>query len=230
MAALNQATHEFVTELQRDPNVLGIILFGSWARGNNRPTSDVDLVVILREGYRRAVEYRQQQAFEIIYITVAAALDYWTRNLDDSAGLWSVAEILFDRDGTTRDLQAKVEALLQAGKPAIAEAQLGQRYFDVEDRLRYVAATIEQDPSTAHFVLTGHVLALTELFFDLKQRWTPAPKQRLAAIRTLSPEFYELLQAFYQDASGVSTRLELARKMVTLVWQDFPNITTSMKE
>jgi predicted nucleotidyltransferase len=32
--------------LKQKSEVLGVILFGSWARGNNRPDSDVDLVVI----------------------------------------------------------------------------------------------------------------------------------------------------------------------------------------
>ena len=64
---MNNVYDEFVEDLKKRSDVLGIILFGSWARGNNRPDSDVDLVVILKEGFRRTVEYRGSQAFEIIY-------------------------------------------------------------------------------------------------------------------------------------------------------------------
>jgi predicted nucleotidyltransferase len=66
---MNNDTINFIEELKSRPEVLGVILFGSWARGNNRPDSDVDLVVILTDGYRRTVECRNKQAFEIIYTT-----------------------------------------------------------------------------------------------------------------------------------------------------------------
>jgi hypothetical protein len=36
-------------------------------------------------------------------------------------------------------------------------------------------------------VLHRYVAALTELFFDLNQEWTPPPKERLKRIRELNP-------------------------------------------
>jgi predicted nucleotidyltransferase len=45
---MNNDTQQFIEELKARSDVLGVIMFGSWARGNNRPDSDVDLVVILR--------------------------------------------------------------------------------------------------------------------------------------------------------------------------------------
>jgi predicted nucleotidyltransferase len=66
---MNNDTQEFIERLKRQPDIVGIILFGSWARGNNRLVSDVDLVVIVTEGFKRTVEYNNAQAFEIIYTT-----------------------------------------------------------------------------------------------------------------------------------------------------------------
>jgi len=54
--SMNKEIDNFIEELEKDNNVLGIILLGSWVRGNNRPDSDVDLVVMLEKGYQRAVE------------------------------------------------------------------------------------------------------------------------------------------------------------------------------
>ena len=105
MPPINEATEIFLEELKQRPDVVGVILFGSWARGNNRPGSDVDLVVILQEGYQRAVETHDGQA-----------LAYWESHRDDAAGLWSVAKILFDRDGTVERLRVDVQRFLQDGK------------------------------------------------------------------------------------------------------------------
>jgi len=190
---MNEATKNFLEELKQRDDVIGVIMFGSWARGNNRPDSDVDLVVILTEGYRRTVEYRDGQAFEIIYTTEKGAFEYWESHKDDAAGLWTIAKILFDKNGTVERLKTKIKNVLDAGKKPIDEYQLGQFRFDAKDQLKYVENILATDPTTANLILSNKVFALTELFFDIRQMWTPAPKQRLAEIQKISPDFYALL-------------------------------------
>lgn len=216
---MNTETQKFLDELKQRSDVLGVIMFGSWARGNNRPDSDVDLVVILTEGYRRTVEHRNGQPFEIIYTTEKGAFDYWESHKDDAAGLWEVAKILYDKDGTIKHLQTKIKEVLDAGKKAIDEYQLGQFRFDSEDQLKYVESILASDPTTANLILTNKIFALTELFFDIRQMWTPAPKQRLAKIEEISPDFYSLLQQFYQEQITLKDKLEIARKIVPTIFQ-----------
>src|SRR3989338_1050999 len=105
---MNEQTQKFLGELKQRPDVLGVIMFGSWARGNNRPDSDVDLVVILTEGYRRTVEHRNGQPIEIIYTTEKGAFDYWEGHKDDAAGLWEVAKILYDKDCSIEQLKTRI--------------------------------------------------------------------------------------------------------------------------
>tara|TARA_B100000745_G_C20090113_1_gene372612 strand:- start:368 stop:1021 length:654 start_codon:yes stop_codon:yes gene_type:complete len=217
---MNDETNKFLEELKQREDVLGVIMFGSWARGNNRPDSDVDLVVILTDGYRRTVEHKRGQAFEIIYTTEKGAFEYWESHKDDAAGLWEVAKILFDKDGTIERLKIKIKEVLDAGKKPIDKYQLGQFRFDVEDQLKYVEHILASDPTTANLILTNKVFGLTELFFDIHQMWTPAPKQRLKEIEKLSPEFYSLLKQFYQEQVAIKDKLEVARKITPIVFQD----------
>ena len=216
---MNKATEIFLEELKKRPNVVGVILFGSWARGNNRPGSDVDLVVILEEGYQRAVETHNGQPFEIIYTTSQSALAYWEGHKDDAAGLWSVAKILFDRDGTVECLRADVQRFLQDGKKEMNALHLEQLRFDYDDEIRYARSIAAEDPTTANLTLTNKVFALTGTFFDVRQKWTPPPKQRLAAIRDVSPDLYALLCVFYQQP-GLQEKIDIAERMLPLV---FPN-------
>lgn len=216
---MNTETQKFLDELKQRSDVLGVIMFGSWARGNNRPDSDVDLVVILTEGYRRTVEHRNGQPFEIIYTTEKGAFDYWEGHKDDAAGLWAVAKILFDKDGTVERLKTKIKEVLDAGKKAIDEYQLGQFRFDAEDQLKYVETILASDPTTANLILTNKIFALTELFFDIRQIWTPAPKQRVAKIKETSPELYSLIEKFYQESIYLKDKLETGKKIVPVVFQ-----------
>lgn len=48
----------FVDELKNREDVLGVILFGSWARGTNIDDSDFDVLVIQREGFLRTEKFR----------------------------------------------------------------------------------------------------------------------------------------------------------------------------
>jgi hypothetical protein len=217
MPPINEATEIFLEELKQRPDVVGVILFGSWARGNNRPGSDVDLVVILQEGYQRAVETHDGQPFEIIYTTAQSALAYWESHRDDAAGLWTVAKILFDRDGTVERLRVDVQRFLQDGKKEMNALQLEQLRFDAADQIRYARAISTEDPATSNLILANKVFALTGTFFDVRQQWTPSPKQRLAVIRDMSPDLYVLLCAFYQHTEP-QEKIDVAERMLPLVF------------
>lgn len=215
---MNIETKEFIDKLKLRTDVLGVIMFGSWARGNNRPDSDVDLVVILADGYERTVEYLNKQAFEIIYTTEKRAFDYWESHMDNAANLWKVAKVLFDKGGAVKRLESKTKRILSTGKKPTDECQIGQFHFDAEDQLRYAKSILSSDSTTANLILTNKVSALTELFFDLRQMWTPAPKQRLAVIKNLKPKLYFLLQDFYKEQVAVEKRIQTAKEIVLIIF------------
>lgn len=215
---LNTATNQFISELQARPDVVGIILFGSWARGNNRPESDVDLLVIVTGGFKRTVDYRGSQAFEIIYTTAESALAFWRDNLNDCAGLWQVAQVVYDPNGTVRDLRIQAAVLLAAGKTPLDDDSIRQLRFDADDQLTAIDHLFTTDPTTAQFLLHQKVFALTELYFDLRQQWTPAPKQRLAVIKSLNPALCSLLETFYSDRLTLTEKLDTARKITQIVF------------
>jgi predicted nucleotidyltransferase len=216
---MNQETQEFIAELKTRPDVLGIILFGSWARGNNRPDSDVDLVVIIQTGFKRTVEYRNKQAFEIIYNTVDGAINFWMTHGDDCAGLWEIAKILYDKDGSVKLLQSEAQKIIQNGKKEIDLFQVEQYKFSAEDEIVAIRALKQTDVATANLVLSKMVLFLTELFFNLRQLWTPAPKQRLTKIQEIMPELHKLLVAFYADDKTLDERIDLAEEIVVSVFK-----------
>ena len=216
---MNKPTTDFIEELKIKPNVLGVVLFGSWARGNNRPDSDVDLVVILQDGYKRTVEYKDGQAFEIIYTTEKSALEYWDNNKDDCAGLWGVAKVLYDKDGTVKRLQEGAEQIIKKGKKLIDEYQKGQFEFSAKDEINAVELMMEKDIATAYLVLMYTVNNLTSLFFDLRQQWTPAPKQRFAKLKEVAPDLHALFEEFYADKINLKQKVEIAKKIIPLIFK-----------
>lgn len=217
MDNLNKITFDFIDELKLDPNIVGVILFGSWARENNRPNSDVDLMIIQKEGFRRAVEKREGQIFEIIYLTADSALDYWKSHPNDAASLWEVAKILFDRDGNLETLRNRANEILLKGKPKIDSFQREQFQFDAEDQISYVDFIKQTDTITANLILNNKIFDLTSKFFDLRQLFTPAPKQRLQKIKDINPELYKLIEQFYTE-NNIDIKIKIAKDIIEEVF------------
>lgn len=216
--ALDEELQPFIEKLKARPDVLGIILFGSRARGDSRPDSDVDLVVILRDGYRRAVERWGGFVFEIIYVTEPAALEFWETHRDDCAGTWEATKALHDKDGAVARLEKRVTEMLREGKRPIDEHGRGQLLFDSEDQIAYAERMLENDPATAGLILGNKIFALSGTFFDLRADWTPGPKRRLKRIAELDPRAYRAFKEFYQQSGGLPDKVRAARAVVEVVF------------
>lgn len=212
------ATDALLEELRRQPDVHGVILFGSQARGNSRPDSDVDLVVLVSEGFRRAIDQRDGQAFEIIYISETNAHAFFDGDRDAAADFWQVAKILYDRDGAGERLQQLGRRILDEGKQPIDEAELMSSRFNAEDQLRAAESLSARDLASARMVLHHKVLELTASFFDIRRSWTPTAKLRLAEIAKVDGDVHGLLVEFYGADATFGEQLALARRMLPLVY------------
>jgi predicted nucleotidyltransferase len=214
---MNTTTQLYIEELQTDPQVLGIILFGSWARGNNRPDSDVDLLVIVKDGFKRTVEYRAGQAFELTYTTEHGAIEYWQSSPDDAVELWRIAKVLFDRDGTVARLRQAGNEIKEGEKKPLSTDQYNHYKFDVQDQLKAIEKLADTDQTTARMLLSSKIFQLTELFFDVRQLWTPPPKQRLAIIKQINHNLHDLIAEYYHEQSMLE-QINTVKSITTIVF------------
>ncbi len=220
MDELNKATTTFLQKLTKDESVLGVALFGSWARGNQREDSDVDLLVIVKQGYKRSIEYVESQAFEIIYTSVEGAKKYYKTDLDATHRFWAHAKILMDRDNSIQPLKEFAIDLTKNGKAVLSEDDLKYFEFDALDQIRFAtAAHSNGDIATANLVLHIKVAALAEIYFDTIQEWRPAPKQILAEIQNRNEKLGNLLANFYSDEIHFSNQAELTEKIIGVIFQ-----------
>ncbi|MBN9390648.1 MAG: nucleotidyltransferase domain-containing protein [Chloroflexi bacterium] len=214
---MNDAARSFIESLQNNPDVLAIILFGSRARGNARPDSDFDLEVICKEGFNKTIEYSGGYAFEIIYTTESGLAEYWQQNKDDCVELWRAGKILFDRDGTAARLREFGRKIEEAGKPPLGPQELHLLRFNAADQLKAIEGLKTNNPVTARMLLTALVFHFTGFFFEINQYWSVPPKQRLAAIKELSPALAELIEAFYLE-TGLAEQIQFAHAMFARIF------------
>lgn len=218
---MNEAIQRFVDELAADPAVRGVILFGSHARGNARPDSDADLVILVeRDQFEMGFAERDGQKFELLRWSEAVAIRYATDNPDNAADFWQVAEILHDPDGAAARVRDHAAEMLAEGKPPMDEARRAWSRWASDDRLDAAAGIAEDDPAAARMVLHERVIDLTATFFDVRGEWTPPTKRRTGRIADLDPGLHGLLTAFYTDGTSFAEQLALARQMLPLIYGD----------
>jgi hypothetical protein len=205
----------FFEELHARPDVLGLVLFGSYARGDHRPDSDIDLLVIVAEGETvRKIESRAGKTYEMVWTTESEALRYWQGDRDGCYWLWLDAQIIFDKDGSTDRLRMGASQILAEGKLELSASESLHRRFDLEDQLRAVKWLAGEDIPAANYALQQVASQLVTSYFAIERLWEPPPKKALQTIRATNPELGLLLDAFYAPQTPFEDSVALAEAII----------------
>ncbi|MBI4599183.1 nucleotidyltransferase domain-containing protein [Candidatus Uhrbacteria bacterium] len=203
----------FVDELKAKDSVVGIALFGSYARGEQRPNSDVDVLVVTTEGVWRDIEFRNGQAFEMVYASKKDTLDFYGKNPNDAVQLWKDAKIVYDPQGVMEEIHQFAQELERKGKERPDAQKLKHLRFDAEDKIRAIEYFKDKDRPTANLYLQILDNELLERCFDVHARWTPAPKQRLKYLRVELKDFGNLFDELYQEMD-LDKRIEISKRII----------------
>lgn len=218
---MNISIDKFAAQLKNNPEVLGIILFGSWAAGTNHADSDADLIIIQAEGVRKSIQRYEDQWFEIMYTNEKDIKEYWYKNRDGCFAFWTDAKILYDKDGTVRRLEEYGKALIHEGKPALSNEEIEFLTFDTKDQLRSLSNYMRTDKETAIILLHRQIFLLSSLYFNLRQLWTPSPKRKLTVLEKLDKGivdlFRECLRITADDIEQKIQKVQELRERVFLI-------------
>lgn len=204
---------DYIEELKKQDNILGILIFGSYARGEQRENSDVDVFALVKDGTWRDVEVRDGQVFEMVYSSPNNARQFYETNPNDAVQQWTDGEVVYDPDGEMEKMREFVLAIKEKGKKAIDEKQMRHLQFDAEDKVRAIEAVQINDLATASLQLSRLGNEMLEIYFDLHQLWTPAPKQQLKYLRANDKEMSQSFDDFFRE-QDFNARLEDIRKII----------------
>ena len=198
---MKNVVENFIEELKNDENIRGILLFGSYARGDQRPTSDVDVLVLVKAKAWRDVFERDGQTFEMVYASFDLAKDFYASHPNDAVQQWTDGKIVYDPDGQMIEIQKFVDIIRDQGRSPLTEKQIHHLRFEKADKLSAVEYLKDKDLPTANLYLQSLCQELVELYFELHQLWTPAPKQRLKKLREIDKESADIFDALYRSNS-----------------------------
>lgn len=209
---------KFIEEIKKNPDTRGILLFGSYARGDQRPTSDVDVLVITKEGAWRDVEERDGQMFEMVYASLELAKDFYRKNPNDAVQQWTDGKIVYDPEGVMEELKQFIFEIRDKGREALTEKQVHHFKFEKEDKIKAAEYLQNTDLATASLYLQALCQELVELYFELNQQWTPAPKQRLPYMRKSDPDMAKMFDELF-TAESFEKQLEETKKVLSFLFR-----------
>jgi predicted nucleotidyltransferase len=215
----NNDIASFISNKSKEPDVLCIILFGSRARGTNRADSDVDLLIIRKEGFARVVEKLGNTHFEITYTTSSSCVEFWHDNKDDCFNLFQNYKVLFNRNNTFEELKKAGDAIIAEGKTLLSESEKDHLRFDITDQISACEALLLSDSCTAELIVADLVWRMSEIYFDVRRFWIPAPKQRLSVIHEIEPQVYDLFKKAL-TAPNTKSKLDYLDQLSKAVFQE----------
>jgi len=168
-----------VADLSRAHSAHTIILYGSYARGDATPESDVD-VVAFADAERTLRDARPWRGVFLDAFVYPSAL---AEKPDADLLKLCDGHVLLDERGLARPLLERLAVLEREGPPPLAEDEQRMRRVWA----RKMLARIRRGDVEAHYRRHWLLYQLLEDHFALRQEWYRGPKRALETLRRDAP-------------------------------------------
>lgn len=215
---MEEALKAFVEDLKTRPECLAIAIFGSYARGQHRQNSDIDVFVVVPEGAWRDIETLNGQSFEMVYASKDSAISFYRENPNDAVQQWKDLKVIYDPKGIFEEVRVVVNEIEKQGKKKRDDRAIRHLRFDADDRIRALEYLAEKDHATANYYLSIFGEQMFDLYFDLRGLWTPPPKQRIPYLRENDKETAQLFECLFSE-QPVAKRIEASKALIERVFK-----------
>lgn len=187
-----QALDAVLQELKQDSTVVACLCFGSFARGDYRPGSDIDLLCLTRAPWReRRVRLVGGVTVELFY-NPPIQLDRELREAAITRNpatvlLLQESRVLWDGEGISAPLLALADEVHRQGPDPLSAFQILMLRYRLTDLLQDWL-DLAGEPGPQRLVEAELLQGMSEAFFDLRRQWRPKTKYRLHEMARLEPE------------------------------------------
>lgn len=200
------------------PDCISVVLFGSVARGEASPRSDLDLLVLMPhevQPYRRS--YDEYGWFVEVWVVSRRYAEATVRRPDrnqNPVALTAYAEglILKDEQDFAKSLRGKARAILKEGPPPLTNQEIDTYRYVITDWLDNFLDTSQYDQA----VLVAHDLTVkaAEFMVALHGRWVGERRWLYQALQEidhpLAGQLMEQLVGYYKTGKkdGLAEHVE----------------------
>jgi hypothetical protein len=197
-----------IGELRREHGAHTIILYGSRARGDATPDSDIDVAAFanVAETTRDARLWNGLYLDGFVYPT--AVMEAPEVSMLKMLG----GRVLLDEQQLAGSLFERLAALERKGPPVLPETEQRMR----RAWARKMLARIKRNDVEAHYRQHWLLFQLLEDYFELRGEWYRGPKLALAGLAVSAPETFAAFERALAPAASHETIVALVDHIVGL--------------
>lgn len=197
-----EALDHVLPDLQSRPDVLAIFLSGSFLRGRDGPTSDVDLYVLVSSAFRQR---RQVAAPNGTLVEIFLNPVDWCRRsfaLGDYHAMHMVGHgrAIWTRDSVlSAALQTEARDAYARGPSPLEGLEWEAKRYGLLDRYEDAVDVVAQRPNDAYPALWRVMQQAAVLGYARAHCWPAKDKWLLPDLESWEPELATVLRAFYLE-------------------------------
>jgi predicted nucleotidyltransferase len=217
---MEKPLEQLITKFSRDTNVLGIMLFGSQARGMADRFSDTDIYILLsKRGAYTRLNYLSSGAprFDIFFDPLNEVKQYLRDERHKvrriTSHMLAHGIVLFERGKELSKLQSIAKANLRL-KTICSHEEILMHKYSIDD----FWGEVQRDYRSGNNISFGIncqllITNVTELVLKLRGGFFCPPREMNQLLHNLDPRFEKLAQEFYA-ATVAGKKVEVLRRIV----------------
>lgn len=218
----DQAVDQYLAQTRSLPEVIGIIVSGSYAHGQLGPHSDVDIYVITDPSCterERGNIWINEVEIEYFQNPPQQIRAYFEREASRpvTAHLLSHGELRYADHPEVEALLAEAKAIIE-GKPAAwgyGRKEISR--YGIDDLYKDVLDCLEAgDTISGRLIVFQLIEQCVEIYFGMTEQWMVKKKRLMGYLKKEHPEFAGLLDAAI-GATGFAVQVEAVGRLVAYV-------------
>lgn len=195
----DKALKIFVDRYKENPNVLAILVSGSYVHSTLDKNSDLDVYVLLKESKFRSRGNTWINGIEIEYfINPIKQVRYYFKTeigskAPSTAHMFANSKILYQKDKTVNQLIKEADKIIKKKMPAMKKMDLEFAKYIIDDERKDLEDVYLKKDVFAFSFVSGNLLQrCLDLFFKIHRIPKEKPKRLQKHIRSLDKKFEKL--------------------------------------
>lgn len=182
-----------LAKLREDKAILGLLLVGSYARGDETPESDVDLLALSRIEDWEEIRKEGDFLLDIRVISQTSLEAMLATNTAMVLSLWEDAVILDDPHEELLRTQEEITAYNRRGAPRPSSERQAHTRHQAEHLLGSIRGSNRDAPADRQYLIFQLTELLVQSHFEQAGQWLPPVKTRLLELKKSHPARAQML-------------------------------------
>ena len=215
--------NELSDELFADDNVLALILYGSVARQEQSPNSDIDLLVVIRENY---LQKRHIIRYDITVEFVEISLEFLNKHISErkTPMVFALAQgvVLFNKSREAEQLIDEAKKIIESG-PSVNERWNEKEYStkkrsDLTEIYKDLLDT--DDEINFNYIVSALITSALPMLYENYNLWPQSKKKTMDYLKAYCHDGYKIIEILLSSKHPLREKRNAAKDLINFTLKE----------